>query len=156
MGIFYTRKYKKYTPVEEALPCDMNRIWYQIPGFPGYELSSDGFLRSMKHFKRYPYGLLLQPSISKRTKKVKYTLTNYMNVRQTLGLDEILALIKNGSGYTSAMNETNVFSRNRHVRNFAMNADKYIELDFPVNDSETKPQKPLTDPLIFYNQNTYY
>ena len=36
------------------------RLWYPIPGYNGYEISDDGYVRSMKHFKQYPTGLLLR------------------------------------------------------------------------------------------------
>ena len=55
-------KRKNFIGVEDVLNIfDTNRVWYYIPGFNGYELSSDGYLRSMKHYRRYPYGILIQP-----------------------------------------------------------------------------------------------
>ena len=46
---------RKYTPVENCLNIYEPRYWFYIPGFNGYELSNDGFVRSMKHYRRYPY-----------------------------------------------------------------------------------------------------
>lgn len=38
-----------------------DRLWYYIPGFNGYEVSNDGYVRSMKHWRKYPYGILIKP-----------------------------------------------------------------------------------------------
>ena len=51
----------KFIPIESVLDInDQNIWWYYIPGFNGYELSSNGLVRSMKHFKKYPFGILIK------------------------------------------------------------------------------------------------
>ena len=50
-----------YTPVEYVLNPYDDRLWYYIPGFNGYELSNDYYIRSMKHYRKYPFGILLEP-----------------------------------------------------------------------------------------------
>ena len=54
-------KNTKFTLVEDELNIYDDRFWYYIPSFNGYEISNDGYVRSMKHYKKYPFGLLIQP-----------------------------------------------------------------------------------------------
>ena len=39
---------------------DPNILWYKINDFPGYEISNNGYLRSFKSSKKYPYGIILE------------------------------------------------------------------------------------------------
>ena len=36
------------------------QLWYEIPGFNGYEMSDYGLVRSMKYFQRLPFGMLIK------------------------------------------------------------------------------------------------
>ena len=79
------------TPVETVV--DINRqdiLWYEIPGYRGYELSNTGLVRSMKHYKRYPYGIILE----KQDKDI-YVLSNADNQRVRVSMAEIVNLVKN-------------------------------------------------------------
>ena len=57
-----------FIPLEQFLNPADDRWFYYIPGFNGYEISNDGYVRSMKHYKKYPFGILIQPK--KRNGKV--------------------------------------------------------------------------------------
>lgn len=84
----------KFIRVDEAMNIyDENRRWLYIKGFNGYELSTDGYIRSMKHFKKYPYGILIQPKKSKgkiiSPEDPIFTLSNDNNERCDIHLSEI-------------------------------------------------------------------
>lgn len=51
----------KVFPTESVVNIyDRNILWYSIPGFPGYQISTNGYLRSFKSAKKYPYGIILE------------------------------------------------------------------------------------------------
>ena len=52
---------ERFTPIQDVLDIyDPNRLWYNIPNFNGYEISNDNYIRSMKHYMKYPYGILIK------------------------------------------------------------------------------------------------
>ena len=86
-------KYTKFTPIQCILNIyDTNRVWLAIPGYNGYEISNDNIVRSMKHFKKYPYGIQIQPA-NKDVADPVYTMSNNDNKRVNVKLSEILALV---------------------------------------------------------------
>lgn len=114
----------KYTPVESVLNIYDERWWYYIPGFNGYEVSNDGYVRSMKHYRIYPYGILIQ--------KVKrepygsyqdpvYELSDDNNKRHRIRLSQIIHLAMTNqfsvAGYPRATIITDSGSRNKYVKN---------------------------------------
>jgi len=89
------------TRIEDVLDIyDQNRLWYGIPGYNGYQVSNDNIVRSMKHYKKYPFGILLRPF--KTLNGVNYyQLTNSQNERVTVSLTEIKELVA-GDEYTQS------------------------------------------------------
>ena len=69
---------------------DTSRLWYDIPGYNGYQLSNDNYVRSMKHYKKYPFGILLKCGSNGR-----YQLSNSQNKRVEVSLEEIKTLVDN-------------------------------------------------------------
>lgn len=118
-------KRKNFIGVEDVLNIfDTNRVWYYIPGFNGYELSSDGYLQSMKHYRRYPYGILIQPVKRKpynTSTDPLYELSDNDNIRQRIRLSQLTQLAAtnqfNVAGYPRATIITDGSSRNHFVRN---------------------------------------
>ena len=56
------KRISQFIPVQNFInPYDQNIWWYYIPGFNGYEISNTGIVRSMKHYKKYPFGILIKP-----------------------------------------------------------------------------------------------
>lgn len=52
---------KRVFPAESVVNLnDPNILWYIIPGFPGYQISTNGYLRSFKSAKKYPFGIILE------------------------------------------------------------------------------------------------
>lgn len=128
----------KYIAVENVLYIyDMNRVWFHLQGYNGYELSNDGYIRSMKHHKKYPYGILLQPK--KNNKGIVITpddpvfeLSNDQNERVSLHLSELIAIanndpFKNCSGYPRYTIARDIQSRND--RNFVKKKQRVQPLD---------------------------
>lgn len=112
----------KFTLVEEVLNINDNRLWYYIPNYNGYEISNDNYIRSMKHYKKYPYGLLIQPKknnkgeISNPSDPI-YTLSNNQNERVDIPLSQIIQLAQNNpyhiTGYPRTTCTVDISSRNQ-------------------------------------------
>ena len=114
--------YSKYTPVESCLDIyDSNRLWYYIPGFNGYEVSNDGYVRSMKHYHKYPYGILIVPKKNKKgeikcPQDVIFEISDNNNERQLIHLSQLIYLAKTNpygvAGYPRCTIITDTSSRN--------------------------------------------
>ena len=52
----------KKKPIESVINIyDPNIVWAELgPDYKGYQISNTGLVRSMKFFKKYPYGILLE------------------------------------------------------------------------------------------------
>jgi hypothetical protein len=115
----------KFIPIEDVLNIfDNTRLWYYIPSFNGYEVSNDGYIRSMKHYRKHPYGVLIQPVARDRNKGIQdpmYELSNDDNVRQRIRLSQIIYLAKTNnfsvSGYPRSTIMSSNSGRNKFVRN---------------------------------------
>lgn len=78
------------TRIENVLDVnDESLLWYNIPGYNGYQVSNTNIVRSMKHYKKYSYGILL------KSNNGLYQLSNSQNQRVTISLKEILELVNN-------------------------------------------------------------
>ena len=63
--------------------CDLGKQ------YKGYEISNTGILRSMKFFKAYPFGILINPD-----RNGMYELSDYCNRRVKLTMGDIMNLCK--------------------------------------------------------------
>lgn len=129
---------KGFVHVADVLGLGPERLWYYIPGFNGYELSNDGYIRSMKHYKRYPYGILIHPL---KNTKDSYVLSNDNNERITVRLDEIKKLVENDrfkrGGYPRKTHQCDRSSRNPRV---------FIKRDVPDLRIHREVEDILIDP----------
>lgn len=112
----------KFIPLESVLDVNDSRLWYYIPGFNGYEISDDGYLRSMKHFKKYPFGLIIQSKRGKNKAIISpddpvFELSNNQNERVSIKLSQIRSLANNNQyiigGYPRRTYVSDVSSRNQ-------------------------------------------
>lgn len=96
-----SKKYTQFTPVQQYIdPYNSDLWWYYIPGFNGYEISNTGIVRSMKHFRKYPFGILIRPRetkdpmdlFTKNYGDLTYELSDNNNERQVIRRSELLAL----------------------------------------------------------------
>lgn len=73
------------TPIESVLDIYDNRIlWADLgPHFKGYQISNTGIIRSMKFYKRYPYGTLV--SITNSTVR----LSNSLNQIEQVSMNDL-------------------------------------------------------------------
>lgn len=116
---------RKYAALENYLNiADSNRLWMYITGFNGYELSNDNYIRSMKHYKQYPYGILITPKKDKDGNIIHpedpiFELSDNDNNRQTISLSKIIEIVKaNPSipGYPRFTWQQDISPRNdRHI-----------------------------------------
>lgn len=94
-----------YTRVEDFININDKSIkWYNIPGYNGYQVSTNGFVRSLKHFRKYPFGIII------KHRNGLFTLTNSNNKRTTVSYKEILKLVENNKYSMSYPYDTNTVS----------------------------------------------
>ena len=114
-----------FTPIEDVLDIfDTTRMWYYIPNHNGYEVSSDGIVRSMKHYVKYPYGILIKP-VKKEpygsSPDPLYELSDNNNKRHRIRLSQIIHLAQSNpytvAGYPRATIITDTSARNKFVKN---------------------------------------
>lgn len=84
-------------PVEQIFyPHDYSITWYPITGFPGYEAtiipSGQLFVRSLKQFKKFPFGDLIYPNNS------VYQMSNYNNQRVNVSINEVVENMDKDNG----------------------------------------------------------
>lgn len=161
----------KFIPVEDVLDVnDPNRWWFYIPGFNGYEISNDGYIRSMKHFMKYPYGILIKKKKDHGTDP-SYELSDNNNERKVIRLSQIQYLAKTNpyavSGYPRRTNISDIASRNQ--RCFVKNSIQTVPVDkdnmlyypkFTVIDEEdetkTKLREDVIVPIRSVDNSVYY
>lgn len=104
---------RKFTAVEEVLDIYEDRLWYYIPGFKGYEVSNDGYVRSMKQYRTYPFGIVIKKK--KDESDPVYELTTDNGERKAVHFSEIVHLVKESDyklgGYPRATNVVNYNAR---------------------------------------------
>lgn len=116
---------RRFTAVESIIDIhDRNRVWYYIPGFNGYEVSNDGYIRSMKHYLRYPYGILISPVTREpygSSCDPLFEISDDNNVRRRIRLSQLihLAMTSNyrAAGYPRHTIITDPTSRNKYIKN---------------------------------------
>ena len=134
--------YRKYAAVENYLNvADPNRLWMPICGYNGYEISTDHIIRSMKHYKQYPYGILITPKKDKNGNVIHpenptFELSDDNNNRKTISLSDILEIVKNIKqipGYPRYTWQQDISPRND--RHFVKKEQKHAPLDNTIRYS---------------------
>lgn len=93
---------RKFIPVENVLNIyDTHRLWYSLMEYyNGYELSTDGYIRSMKHRKKYPFGIMITPKKNKdgtikNPEDPIFELSNNNNERVQVHHSDLINIVKN-------------------------------------------------------------
>ena len=123
---------KQFVSIESVLDVAEPRWWYYIPGFNGYEISNDGYLRSMKHYRTYPFGILVKRK--KDGVDPSYELTGNDGERHLIHHSQIVHLV-NTSEYKVAG-----YPRQTCITNYGGRIDNRLthkNLD-RINNSKTK------------------
>lgn len=120
---------RDYTPVESVIDInDDNILWSYIPGFNGYEVSNNGYLRSMKHFRKYPYGILICP-VNRApygdSCDPMFELSNDNNERVKIRLSQLIMLAANNK-YSVSGYPRHTYISDCHSRNDRHFVNKYI------------------------------
>lgn len=171
-----SKKNTQYTPVERYIdPYNSNLLWYYIPGFNGYEISNTGIVRSMKHYKKYPFGMLIRPRetndpmdlFTKLYGELTYELSDNNNERQVITRSELLNLAFSNkikvNGYPRRTVVTDIGSRNQRCfikkkkpegispKEQIHQVQFYYEKDTNVKSDtgESKEKSYIIKPLIF-------
>ena len=133
---------RKYVAVENCLNVsDPSRVWMYIKGFNGYELSTDNIIRSMKHYKQYPYGILISPKKDKDGNIVHpedpiFELSDDNNNRKKIALSQLIEIVKNSEskpGYPRYTWHQDISPRND--RHFVKKEQKYVPLNNEIRYS---------------------
>lgn len=112
-----------FTPIENIMNIfDPSILWLKIDGFTGYEVSTTGYIRSMKHYRKYPYGILIKPlEPYKNSNDPIYELSDDNNKRQRIRYSQIAELANkdpySDPGYPRTTITSNPNSRNKFVKN---------------------------------------
>ncbi len=96
------------TPIETVLDIyNPNILWADLgPHFKGYQISNTGIIRSMKFYKKHPYGILINPTSNGTVK-----LSNSVNQSEQVSVSDLLNIVKT-NGYNIATYNTYCRSRN--------------------------------------------
>lgn len=153
-----------FIPLEQFLNPEDDRLFYYIPGFNGYEISNDGYIRSMKHYKKYPFGILIQPKKNKNGKVTNpndpiFELSNNNNERIIIKRSELWNLAFGNkdqiAGYPRRTYITDTSSRNQRIfvkkKPKPQLSNSIIIPKFTIIDKEDKPN--IQCPVEFNNGN---
>ena len=86
------RKGPVHYPVHVVFNRDDDQIWYDIPGFPSYQYSSKGYVRSFKSRNKFPFGQVL--GFRHTSNGDMFNLTDRNNVLRILSFDQIKAIVE--------------------------------------------------------------
>lgn len=144
----------RFIEVKDVLGLNNERLWFYINNFNGYEVSLDGYLRSMKHWKQYPTGILLKPVQTKSDGTQIFELSNDNNERVRITIPELLDIALSDaykhSGYPRKTIVADMSSRN--IRAFITDKEHCIMPQFTVKKEESKlcPIYDLLGRSIYY------
>ena len=109
----------KKVDVRDVFDENDNQLWYNIKGFPGYQISTKGYIRSFKKKHKSPYGSILTGR--KTSNGLVYNLTDKNNFIRTVGIKEIESIVrgdKNKEPYYTFDNleyDSSLLSRNQRA-----------------------------------------
>lgn len=162
-----SRKTTRPIPVESVFDLETDsQLWYNVPGYNGYEISNLGYVRSMKNFRVYPYGMLLRPKGKDKKGNNCFELSDDFNRRKILSVEEIWNLAMNNpyknNSYPRSTWTTDNQSRNpllfSHTRTDPrpLQQETYSYVEFPVikdnyDDIQIKTET-LKSPIYFMNE----
>ena len=87
-----------YIDTRTIVRSDNDPLFYKIPGFPGYEATKNGYVRSFKNKRNiYPYGYIIK--CYEPTGRAFFRITNQNNQVVEITYQEILALIAAEPGH---------------------------------------------------------
>ena len=91
----YSNKTGKVTMEYDARYClpPGDHLWYDIPGFPSYQYSPSGYIRSFKSRKKFPCGQILMFRHTVNSGDV-FTLSDYNNIVRELSFDKIKEIVE--------------------------------------------------------------
>lgn len=149
------KKVSQFIPVENFInPLDQNIWWYYIPGFNGYEISNTGIVRSMKHYRKYKFGILIRPKevtnpmelFTNTYSELTYELSDNNNERQVIKRSELQYLASTNpyhvQGYPRRTIITDIASRNQRI---------FIQKKCKVDKSSLKDIHKVQ---LYYEQDT--
>lgn len=149
------KKTSQFIPVENFIdPLDQNIWWYYIPGFNGYEISNTGIVRSMKHYRKYKFGILIKPKeinniielFTVPYSELTYELSDNNNERKVIKRSELQYLASSNpyhvQGYPRRTIITDIAPRNQRIF-----IQKKCEISSSIKEQVHKVQ-------LYYEQDT--
>ena len=167
--LFQRSPNSKYIPIEDVVDVNDESIWwFHIPNYNGYQVSTNGLVRSMKHFMSYPYGILIRPKKNRRGgNDPTYELTNNNNERTPIRLSQIQYLAKTNPYNTPPCRTLSTDISSRNMRAFIKNKLEVQPLDntttrFPKftiideeDDTKHLVRHDVVEPIKFINGEDY-
>ena len=156
------KKISNFVRVENYIdPLSQDIWWYYVPGFNGYEISNTGIVRSMKHYKKYPYGILIRPRevsnpielFTKIFPELTYELSDNNNERKIVKRSELQYLASSCpyqiQGYPRRTIVTDIAPRN--IKCFIQKQPDTIPLTEQIHQVQFYYKKDINiiNPLIF-------
>lgn len=134
-------------PIDQLWNLNIDdQIWYDIPGFTGYQISNTMFVRSFKYKNKYPFGILILPKKMVGTDSI-YELSDNDNMRIEISLSELYKLSdKNNPMHTY---QIPMISRNKRLginQDPILTANKkgLVRKSVPVNKQESTRMATFT------------
>lgn len=92
----------KQIDVRDVFTLNDGTLWYDIPGFPSYQLSNTDHIRSFKCKHQYPFGAIKR--YRSTCNGIMYMLSDKNNINRNIDLDQIKRLVNSNPekiGYTT-------------------------------------------------------
>jgi len=132
-------------PIDQLWNLNTDRqLWYDIPGFNGYQISNAYHVRSFKYKNKYPFGVLIMPD-----KNNNFELSDNDNMRIKISLQEIIdkSIYKGAIEYPTYY--INQISRNKRLginQDPILTAQKkgLVRKSVPVNKQENTAMARFT------------
>lgn len=124
---------KRYTGIEQIIhPSDPRFYWHYIPGFNGYEICFElKMVRSMKHFREYPFGIYIKPRKRSNFEDPTFELSDNNNERKRVRYSQLVELATHNphgvSGYPRPTYMSDPSSRND--RRFVQISQPHVLID---------------------------
>lgn len=130
-------------PVDAVInPNDTSVLWYDIPNFPGYQISNNGYIRSFKQYRKYPLGTLVK-FCNKECTKIQ--LTNSNNQRVIVTIQMIHELVSKYQIQPDGTCSVKIQGRNSRM---CINPDQDIDYGVVVSKPVPVNNEPVSMPTF--------
>lgn len=130
-------------PVDQVFSLNDDKIWYDIPGFPKYQYCDQGYIRSFKSRKKFPYGVVL--GFKHTSNGDMYSLTDRNNFVRSISFMAIKSIVESSKDILHPYHTFEVPNDNIS-RNIHCFLDERVDQSIPGKVVK-KPRKVQRDEL---------